>query len=159
MSASISVCSDITRVHAAVPADHKHWAFFSFAVIYSDPIAHFSKRPEDPPWHNKHNRTDIAEFGPMPTQFWFTMAQLYLEVNEFSLCCYRAVIGKMGPFVPITVLHVSRALAKLGFLGRIGHSKFERLLIVLGHWIWPLRYSVRYFIFFNTNILALSLIQ
>ena len=29
-------------------------------------MAHYSKRSEDPPWHNGYNRTDIAEFGPIP---------------------------------------------------------------------------------------------
>ena len=40
-----------------------------FAVSYSAPIAHFSKRYEDPPSHNGQDRVDIAEFGPIRTRF------------------------------------------------------------------------------------------
>ena len=35
--------------------------------------------------------------------------------------------------MPFTALLDSIALAELGFLGRIGQSKFERLLLVLRH--------------------------
>ena len=45
-----------------------------------DRIAHFNKRSGDRPWHNRHNRTDIVEFGPIPIQFWFIMAKSYREV-------------------------------------------------------------------------------
>ena len=53
---------------------------FTFAVSNSAQIPNFSKRPEDPPWHNKHTRIDVVEFSPLLTQFWFTMAQSYREV-------------------------------------------------------------------------------
>ena len=54
---------------------------FKFAVSNSTPIAHFCKRSEDPPRRNGYNRTDIVEFGPIPKQFWFIMAQSYREVT------------------------------------------------------------------------------
>ena len=50
-----------------------------FAVSNSAPITHFTRPSENPPWHNGYNQTDIAEFGPMLTQIWFIMAQLYRE--------------------------------------------------------------------------------
>ena len=53
--------------------------------------------------------------------------------NELRHYCYRSELGKIVLIVPITALPVSRALAELGFLGWIGHSEFERLLIVFGH--------------------------
>ena len=101
-------------------------------VSSSASITHLSKRPEDPPWHNEHNRCDIADFGPMSAKIWFNIAQLYLCHSE--LCCYLAEIGKIVPTYPFKALPVSRALAWLGFLGRIGQSKFERLLMVSGDW-------------------------
>ena len=51
-----------------------------FVLSISGRIAHLIWCSEDPPWHNGHNQTDIAEFGPMSTKFWFTMAQLYREI-------------------------------------------------------------------------------
>ena len=51
-----------------------------FAVSNSAPVAHFSKRSKDPPGHIGHTQTNIAEFDPMPTKFWFMMAQSNREV-------------------------------------------------------------------------------
>ena len=51
-----------------------------FAVSNSALVAHFSKRSIAPPWHIGHTQTNIAEFDPMPTKFWFTMAQSNREV-------------------------------------------------------------------------------
>ena len=41
---------------------------FKFAVPNSASLAHVSKCIENPPRHNEHNRTGIAEFGPIPKQ-------------------------------------------------------------------------------------------
>ena len=48
---------------------------FDFADSYSAPVAYFSKRSANPPWHNGHIRTDIAEFGPVPTKTLLIKAQ------------------------------------------------------------------------------------
>ena len=64
-----SSCSGYSRVIINIGQPCK------FAVSGSDPIFHFSKGSEDPPRHNGHNQTDIAKFGIIPIQFWFTMAQ------------------------------------------------------------------------------------
>ena len=106
---------------------------FTFAASNSAPTAHFNKRPEDPPWHNRHYRTDIVKFGQMPTQFWITMARLYREVSKMNPDIVTK-IGKMVPHCAHYGIAFFRALAELGFLGPIGHSKFERLLIVFKHW-------------------------
>ena len=129
------------KYHNSSRSDHgtviiNIWQPFKFTVSNSAPITHFSKHSEDPPWHNGRNRTDIAEFGPIPTQFWYTMAQPFREVATMNP--NFIVIGqksaRSSPLCPITALPVSIAFVELGFLSRIGRNKFERLLIVFGHW-------------------------
>ena len=53
---------------------------FQCVVFNSAPVAHFGKRSEDHPWHSGQNRTDIAEFGSIPTKIRFIVAQLYREI-------------------------------------------------------------------------------
>ena len=125
--ASIFVCSDMIynksscSGHSTVIINiGQH---FKFDASNLSPKAHFSKRSENPPWHNGHSRTDIAEFGPIPIQFLLTMAQTYCKVvimNQKSI-----VIGQKPVRSSITALPVSRALVELGFLNRIGCNEFE----------------------------------
>ena len=107
-----------------------------FTVSNSSSMAHYSKRSEDPPWHNGYNRTDIAEFGPIPKQFWLTMAQSYRKVaimnKDFIFIVQKSAI--LSPLCPLRHLPVLRALAELGFLSRIRRNTFVRLLIVFAHW-------------------------
>ena len=89
------------------------------AVSNWAPLAHFNKRSEDiPTWHSGHNRTNIAEYGPMRIMFGFTVAQLYREVAISNQNC--VVIGPKS--ARSSPLPVSRA-----------HSKLERFLIVFEH--------------------------
>ena len=96
---------------------------FKFTVSNS---AHFSKRSEDIPWHNGHTRTDITEFGPIPTRFWFTLAQSYREVAIMNqdFVAIEPKIGKIVLILPITALSVFRAPTELGFRSLIEHCKF-----------------------------------
>ena len=96
------------------------------------PSSSLEQRSENLPWDNEHNRTDIAEYGP--TLVYYGTIISWSWHNELRHRWYRAKIGKMVLIVAITALPVSRALAELGFLGRIGDGKLEILLIVFGHW-------------------------
>ena len=50
-------------------------------IVYnSAPITHINMRCEDPPWQNRNNWTDSADFGLMPIKHLFIVAQLYREV-------------------------------------------------------------------------------
>ena len=81
---SVFVCSDV-RYHKISCSGHHTVIIsnaqpFKFAASNLAPITHFSKRSKEPQWHNGHSWTDIAEFGPIPIPFRFTMAQSYREV-------------------------------------------------------------------------------
>ena len=67
---------------------------------------------------------NITYLGPVIT------IQCPKTMNNLSY--YWAEISKIVLTVSITA--VSRALAKLDFLGQIRHSKFERLLFAVRHW-------------------------
>ena len=103
-----------------------------FAVSNPAPIAHFSKRSEDPPWHNVLNRTNIAEFEPVSTKIRFTMVQIYNEIaiTNQNFVVFGPKIVETLPIVPIMTFYVSRVLAEFGFMDPIGHSKCDILLIV-----------------------------
>ena len=86
--ASIFVCRDI-KYHVRSCNGHGLVIVnigqpFTLAVSNSAPIAQFSKHSEDTPYHNRQNRADIAEVGPIPNQFWFIMAHLHREVAIMS---------------------------------------------------------------------------
>ena len=136
---SVFVCSDV-RYHKICSGHHteilSNGQPFKFAASNLAPITHFSKHSKEPQWHNWHSRTDIAEFwsGSHTVSVHYGTIISWSCHNEPIIYFYRAQMGKIVTFVPITSLPVSRALAKLGYLGRIGRNKFERLLIVFGHW-------------------------
>ena len=99
---------------------------FKFAISNSVPV--FTLASALKTLHDTvgHHRTDIAEFGPMSTVFvhngTIISGSCYNEPR--FVFCYRAETGKIVPIVSITALPISRALAKLGFLGRIRHNTF-----------------------------------
>ena len=97
-----------------------------FTVSNSAPITQFSKRSEVPPWHNGYYWTDIIEFGPIPIQFWFSVAQSYREVVIksllLSLCLLRHCLFQ-------------ERLQNWAFCAEFDAIHLKgRLLFVLGYW-------------------------
>ena len=144
MKASIFICGEM-KYHSRScsrhgPVNKTIGQPFTFAASSSAPIAHCSKHTEGPPWHNRHNRTDIAEYGAMPTPFWFTMAQLYREVAILNPDF--VVIGpksaRRSPLSPLQHCPFPKRLQNWAqFLGRIGHS-MKGCSLFSGTKPWPL---------------------
>ena len=107
---------------------------FKFAVSNSDPIVHFCKRLEDPPWHSGYNGTDSDKFGPMSTKFWSTMAQLYPEVaimNPDAVVFIGPKLARSSSLCPLRHCLFPKRLQNWAL---IGYSKFEKFVIAFGHW-------------------------
>ena len=64
-------------VHQSRHSIHEHWVKFWICCVQFGPIAHFSKRAEDPSWYNEYNRADIAKGGPI----W----SIYLSMPEVDM--------------------------------------------------------------------------
>ena len=83
--ACIFVCGDMKN-HTRSCSGHDTMIInigqaFKFCCFQFGPNSTLS---EDPGWHNGHKRTDIAEFGVIPTKFWLIMAQIYREVARMN---------------------------------------------------------------------------
>ena len=108
---------------------------FKFTVSNSAQKAQFCKRSGNRQWRNGHNGDDLADFGPITTKSWFIMATSRYNcatINQ-KLCWNRTKFGNIGPIVPIVSWWVFRALAKVGYWGRIRDCKFKRLPNVYDH--------------------------
>ena len=112
---------------------------FTSAASNSAPIAHFG-RPGDSPRYNWHNRTDSAELGPMPTQFWFTMAKLYREVAKMNpdFVVIRPKSARWSPLCPLRHCLYPEHLQNWAFWAELKTVNLKCCSLFSGTEPWPI---------------------
>ena len=143
VKASIFVCRNIEyhmhscSGHGPVVIDIRQR--FTFTASNSAPIVHFGRCPGDPPWHNRHNRTDIAESGSMPAQFWLTMAQFYREV---AIMKQDHVIGpksvRWSPLCPLRHCLFRERLQNWAFWAELNKANLKGCSLFSDTEPWPI---------------------
>ena len=120
---------------------------FKFGVFNSAPTAHFSMHSEDPPWHNGHHRTDIADFGLMPTKFlvYYGTIISWSCHNELNRC-YRAKIGQIVLTVPSQHCLFQERLQNWALWTKLDTLNLKGCSLFCGTEPWPLHKRVWYFI-------------